>query len=77
MHVELEGSLKNHLAAMLHMFLQKRPRWKFSLKALNARMREYAWPGGFRPPAFTEGYLEKGVKGGRPKKGCHVHTMFI
>ena len=73
MHVELEGSLKNELAAMLYYFLRKRPQWKFSIGALNERMREFAWPGGYRPPTFTEGYLEKGTQGGEPKKGCHVH----
>ena len=48
MHVELEGSLKNELAAMLYYFLRRRPSWKFTLKALNDRIREYAWPAGFR-----------------------------
>eukprot|EP00966_Prymnesium_polylepis_P269310 6221817-Prymnesium_polylepis.1 len=44
MHVELEGSLKMHLAAMLYFFLRKRPGWRFSLEALNARIRAFAWP---------------------------------
>ena len=73
MHVELEGSLKNELAAMLYYFLRQRPTWKFTLKALNNRIREYAWPAGFRVPHFTEGYLEKGTKQKQCKTGCHVH----
>ena len=73
MHVELEGSLKNELAAMLFYFLRKRPTWGFTIEKLNARMRNYAWPGGFAPPTFTVGYLEKGTTEGKCKKGCHVH----
>ena len=72
MHVELEGSLKNELAAMLYYFLRKRS-WGFTLSKLNARMHEYAWPPNSRPPCFTEGYLEEGTKEGTCKKGCHVH----
>ena len=44
-----------------------------SLAAVNQRIREYQWPAGFHPPTFTEGYLEKGTKGGLCKKGCHVY----
>lgn len=73
MHVELEGSLKNELAAMLFYFLRKRPGWNFSLEGLNAAIRAYPWPSGFSPPTFTSGYLEKGTKGGLAKKGAHVH----
>ena len=73
MHVELEGSLKNELAAMLYCFLRKRPGWGFTIDALNDRIRNYPWPGGFSPPTFTKGYLDKGTKSGLPKKGCHVH----
>jgi hypothetical protein len=73
MHVELEGSLKNELAAMLYHFIRHRPGWQFSLTALNARIQTYAWPGGYKPPTFTEGYLNKGTTAGLPKKGCHVH----
>ena len=72
MHVELEGSLKNELAAMLYYFVRKRS-WGFTLAKLNQRIYEYAWPSGFRIPAFSEGYLEKGTKHGQCKKGCHVH----
>ena len=73
MHVELEGSLKNELAAMLYYFIRHRAGWGFTLAKLNQRIREYPWPGGFRVPSFTEGVLEKGTKGGQCKKGCHVH----
>ena len=73
MHVELEGNLKNELAAMLYMFLRQRPTWGFTLEKLNARIKSYAWPGGFKPPTFTSGYLEKGTQEGLPKTGCHVH----
>ena len=73
MHVELEGTLKNELAAMLYLFLRQRPRWGFTLEKLNARINAYAWPGGFKPPTFTAGYLDKGTKEGLPKTGCHVH----
>lgn len=73
MHVELEGSLKNELAAMLYYFIRHRPSWGFTLAKLNAQIREYAWPAGFRVPTFTEGYLEKGTKCDHCKTGCHVH----
>ena len=73
MHVELEGSLKNELAAMLYYFLRKRPDWDFTLAKLNQRIREYAWPSGFRVRSFVDGVLEKGTKAGQCKKGCHVH----
>ena len=73
MHVELEGSCKNELAAMLFYFLRKRPTWGFTLEKLNEAIRSYAWPSGFAPPLFTAGYLEKGTKDGKCKKGCHVH----
>ena len=73
MHCELEGTCKNELAAMLFYFLRKRPTWGFTLEKLNARIRTYPWPSGFAPPTFTAGYLEKGIKGGKCKTGCHVH----
>ena len=73
MHTEFEGSLKNELAAMLFYFTRKRPRWGFTIEKLNAAIREYAWPSGYRPPTFHAGYLEKGVVGGLCNKGCHVH----
>ena len=73
MHVELEGSLKNELAAMLYYFTRKRADWDFTLAKLNQRIREYAWPSGFRVPSFVEGVLEKGTKAGQCKTGCHVH----
>ena len=73
MHVELEGSLKNELAAMLYYFLRHRPAWKFTVEKLNRAMHNYAWPNGARPPDFTTGYLEKGTKSGQAKTGCHVH----
>ena len=73
MHVELEGTLKNELAAMLYIFLRQRPGWGFTIEQLNARINSYAWPGGYKPPTFTKGYLEKGTQEGLPKKGCHVH----
>ena len=73
MHGELEGTLKNELAAMLYYFLRRRPSWNFTLDKLNARIREYVWPGGFAPPTFTSGYLEKGTKSKQVKKGAHVH----
>ena len=73
MHVELEGSLKNELAAMLYIFLRQRKQWNFTLQRLNAAIRDYAWPNGARPPDFTEGYLEKGTSEGDAKTGTHVH----
>ena len=73
MHVELEGTLKNELAAMLYLFLRKRPGWGFTIPLLNDRIHSYAWPGGFKPPTFTTGYLEKGTTEGLPHTGCHVH----
>lgn len=72
MHVELEGLLKNELAAMLFYFVRKRD-WGFTLTALNERLNSYAWPGNYRPPTFTSGALEVGTKDGKCKKGCHVH----
>ena len=73
MHVELEGSLKNELACLIYIFHRKRPGWGFTVEKLNARMREYAWPGGFAPPPFTTGNLYQGTTSGLPKTGCHVH----
>lgn len=73
MHVELEGSLKNELAAMLYYFIRQRRSWDFTLAKLNQAILDYPWPGGFRPPTFTAGYLEKGTKAGKCKTGCHVH----
>ena len=63
---------------MLFYFLKakrskKRNHWNLTLDRLNARIREYVWPAGFRIPTFTAGYLEKGTKEGLCKKGCHVH----
>ena len=71
--MELEGNLKNELAAMIYYFVRKRPGWGFTLKELNRAIHKYAWPGGYKPPTFTEGYLEKGTKQGLAKTGCHVH----
>ena len=73
MHVELEGNLKNELAAMLYYFLRHRPAWQFTLSKLNAAIRAYPWPNGACPSLFTEGYLEKGTKTKEPKTGTHVH----
>ena len=73
MHVELEGTLKNELAAMLYYFLRHRPDWGFTLAKLNAALRKYSWPNGCSPPTFTMGYLDKGTQGNQCKKGCHVH----
>ena len=73
MHVELEGSLKNELACLIYYFCRHRPGWGFTVEALNKRMREYAWPGGFAPPLFTKGELTKGTSQGQAKIGCHVH----
>ena len=70
---EFEGLLKNELAAMLFYFTRKRPRWGFTIEKLNAAIREYTWPSGYRPPTFQAGYLEKGTTEGLCKKGCHVH----
>ena len=72
MHVELEGSLKNELAAMLYYFIRKR-KWGFTLAKLNEAIRKYTWPPGRAPPMFTEGYIEKGTKKGQCNKGTHVH----
>lgn len=72
MHVELEGTLKNELAAMLFYFLRKR-RWGFTLEKLNARIREYDWPNDCSITLFTTGYLNKGTEEGKCKKGAHVH----
>ena len=73
MHVELEGSLKNELAAMFYYFLRHRPGWGFTLDKVNAALRKYAWPSGCSPPTFSSGYLHKGTTSGKCKTGCHVH----
>ena len=73
MHGELEGTLKNELAAMLYYFLRHRPSWGFTLEKLNEAIKSYSWPGGYAPPMFTKGYLEKGTKANKVKKGAHVH----
>ena len=73
MHGELEGTIKNELAAMLYYFIRHRPSWNFTLDKVNAAIREYAWPGGYAPPTFTAGYLEKGTKKKQCQKGAHVH----
>ena len=60
MHVELEGLLKNELAAMLYYFTRKRD-WGFTLQALNERINSYAWPRTYRPPTFSAKVVEKGT----------------
>ena len=73
MHGELEGTLKNELAAMIYYFVRHRPSWGFSIDKVNEAIRNYPWPGGYAPPTFTKGYLEKGTTEGAVKKGTHVH----
>ena len=73
MHGELEGTIKNELAAMLYYFIRHRPGWNFTLTKVNAAIRGYSWPDGYAPPTFTAGYLETGTKKKQCKKGAHVH----
>lgn len=72
MHVELEGTLKNELAAMMYYFIRKRD-WGFTIDKFNDAIENYHWPQGYAPATLTSGELEKGTKQGYCLKGCHVN----
>ena len=72
MHVELEGTLKNELAAMLFYFVRHR-NWGFTIQKFNEALLSYPWPQGYAPATLTSGELEKGTKDNKCKTGCHVH----
>ena len=62
MHGEPDGNLRRSGYRTLYMMIKHK--W-CTVEALNARMHEYEWPTGQRPPDLHES-IKEGVKGGMP-----------